>query len=87
MFVKTNHVAGQLYVPYTQNIRNLSQSARRLATGEKIPTAADGPGELNLAGKYEQKHKGMSKLVDGMSNTLGYVHSQDESLRDVQDVL
>lgn len=87
MFVKTNHVAGQLYVPYTQNIRNLSQSARRLATGEKIPTAADGAGELNLAGKYEQKHRGVSKLVDGMSNSLGYVHSQDESLRDVQDVL
>ena len=53
MFIKNNTIANQLYVPYTRNLRNLGQSARRLSTGEKYPTNADGGGELGVADRWQ----------------------------------
>ncbi len=86
MYVKNNSIANQLYNPYQQNIRGVSQSARRLSTGEKMPTAEDGGGELGVAEKWAQRHRGTSKLVDGMTNTLGFVRAQDETLNQVMDI-
>ena len=87
MYIKTNAIANQLYVPYTQNVRGLALSARRLATGEKIPTAADGAGELGVAEKWEQRRRGTNKLIDGMTNSLGYFRSQDVSLDQVSEIM
>jgi len=87
MFVKNNHIANQLYVPYTKNISNLAQSARRLSTGEKIPTAADGGGELGVADRWQSVIRGTEKLVAGMENAKGYLNTQDEVIRQSSDVL
>lgn len=87
MYIKNNHIANQLYVPYTRNIKNLAQSGRRLATGEKIPTAADGGGELGVADRWQQTIRGTDKLIGGMENTMGYLATQDEILNQANDVL
>lgn len=87
MYIKNNHIANQLYVPYTKSVRNLAQSARRLATGEKIPTAADGGGELSVADRWQQMVRGTSKLIAGMENTMGYLATQDEVLNQATQVL
>ena len=87
MFIKNNHIANQLYVPYTKNLRNLSQSARRLATGEKIPTAADGGGELGVADRWQQVIRSTDKLIGGMENTMSYLATQDEVLNQANSIL
>jgi flagellin len=80
MFIKNNHTANQLYIPYTRNQRNLAQSARRLATGVQMPTNADGAGELGVADRWKSVISGTNKLIDGMENTMGYLAVQDESV-------
>lgn len=87
MFIKNNQIANQLYVPYTKNIRNLGQSARRLSTGEKYPTTADGGGELGVADRWKAVISGTNKLVDGMENTMGYLAVQDESVVQATNIL
>jgi flagellin len=87
MFIKNNHMANQLYVPYTKNIRALGQSARRLSTGEKYPTNADGGGELGVADRWQAVIRGTNKLIDGMENTMGYLAVQDESIVQVTSIL
>lgn len=86
MFIKNNHIANQLYVPYTKNIRNLSSSARKLATGERLPTAADGGGELGVADRWQSVIRGTDKLITGMENASGYLSTQDETLRQAMEV-
>ena len=87
MFIKNNQVSNQLYVPYTKTIRNLEKSARRLATGEKLPTAQDGGGELGVADRWQQVIRGTEKLISGMENTAGYLSTQDEVIRQAGDIL
>lgn len=87
MFIKNNQIANQLYVPYTRNLRNLGQSARRLSTGEKYPTNADGGGELGVADRWQSVIRGTNKLVDGMENTMGYLAVQDESVVQAANIL
>ena len=87
MFIKNNHIANQLYVPYTRNIRSLSKSARRLATGEKIPTAADGGGELGIADRWQQVIRSTDKLIGGMENATGYLATQDELIKQSTEIL
>ena len=87
MFIKNNHIANQLYVPYTRNIRGLAQSARRLATGEKVPTAADGGGELGVADRWQQVIRGTDKLIGGMENTMSYIRTQDELIKQSTEIL
>ncbi|MFT5317467.1 MAG: flagellin [Chlamydiales bacterium] len=80
MFIKNNQIASQLYVPYTKNLKALGQSARRLSTGEKFPTGADGGGELGVADRWKSVISGTNKLIDGMENSMGYLAVQDESI-------
>jgi flagellin len=87
MFIKNNPMSTALYVPYTQAIRQLEKSARQLATGEKIPTSADGGGELGVADRWQHVIRGTDKLIGGMENTSGYLATQDESIRQAGDVL
>ncbi|MFT4554447.1 MAG: flagellin [Chlamydiales bacterium] len=87
MYIKNNQIANQLYVPYTRSIRGVAQSARRLSTGEKIPTAADGGGELGIADRWQAVSRGTNKLIDGMENTLGYLATQDETLTQSMQIL
>ncbi|MFT5318199.1 MAG: flagellin [Chlamydiales bacterium] len=87
MYIKNNNIASQLYVPYTQNQRNLGQSARKLSTGEKFPTAADGGGELGVADRWKSVIGGTNKLVDGLENTMGYLAVQDESVVQAANIL
>ncbi|MFT4554652.1 MAG: flagellin [Chlamydiales bacterium] len=87
MFIKNNSTANQLYVSYTRNIRNLGQSARRLSTGEKIPTASDGGGELGVADRWQSSVRGTNKLIDGMENSIGYLAVQDETIVQASAIL
>jgi flagellin len=87
MRITHNSIVSQLFVPYEKNIRTLSATARRLATGEKIPTAADGAGELSLAERWEQRIRGNSQLIGGMVNTTGYTRTQDEALGAVNEII
>lgn len=87
MFIKNNHIANQLYVPYQRTIGNLQRSARKLATGEKIPTLADGGGELGVADRWKQVMTGTEKLISGMENASGYLSTQDEVLSQATDVV
>ena len=87
MFVKNNHMANQLYVNYTKNIRTLSQSARRLSTGEKVPTLADGGGEVGTADRWQAVIRGTDKLVSGMESAASYLNTQDEILRQATEVV
>lgn len=87
MFIKNNHIANQLYVPYTKSIRALEKSARMLATGEKVPTVADGGGEMGVADRWQQKIRGTEKLVAGMESTSNYLATQDELLRQGVEIL
>jgi flagellin len=87
MYIKTNEIANQLYVSYTKNIRSVSRSARRLSTGERIPTASDGGGELGVADRWKSIVKGTTKLIDGMENTMGYLAVQDETLTQASSIL
>ncbi len=87
MFIGNNPISNQLYVPYTKGLNNLAKSARRLATGEKIPTAADGGGEVGLADSYTSRRKATSKLVDGMASILGLMKIQDEVINQAGDII
>ena len=87
MYIKNNHIANKLYVPYTQNINNLSKSAQRLATGEKMPTVAIGGGELGVADRWSQVVRSNAKLKSGMENGMGYLATQDEVLQQATEVL
>ncbi len=87
MFIKTNHIAEQLYVPYTQNIRNIEKSARMLATGERLPTAKDGAGELGVADRWKQRMEGTDRLIGGIQNMDGFVSTQDEVLRSAGEIV
>lgn len=87
MFVKNNHIANQLYVNYTKNIKGLSQSARRLSTGEKVPTLADGGGEVGTADRWQAVIRGTDKLIGGMENASSYLATQDEVLSQATEVV
>ena len=87
MYIGNNHIANQLYVPYTQNIANLSKSAQRLASGEKMPTAASGGGEMGVADRWSQVIRGNAKLKVGVENGMGYLATQDEILQQATEVL
>jgi len=86
MFIKNNVVSSRLYVPYTKTVNKLAQSARRLATGEKAPTAADGAGELGVANRMRLNIKGTAKLLDGVTNFNGFLNSQDVILTQALDI-
>jgi len=87
MFVKNNHIANQLYVPYTKNLSNLAQSARRLSTGERVPTLADGAGEVGVADRWQSAIRGTEKLIAGMENAKGLLATQDEVLKQASDIV
>ena len=87
MFIKNNPIANQLYVSYTKNIRDVSQSARRLATGDKVPTAADGAGELGLAERLAIRWKGMDKLTEGMASIGAFIQAQDDTIGQVIETI
>ncbi len=87
MFIGNNSIANDLYVPYTQQLGNLAKSAQKLATGERIPTAASGAGEVGLADSYTARRKATSKLIDGMTFTLGIMKARDEVTNQVGDII
>lgn len=87
MFIKNNSVSNQLYVPYTQSLRGLSTSARKLATGENMPASKDGAGELGVADRWRSQLKGANKLLDGLQYTKGYFEAQDETVFHSANVL
>ncbi|MFT4553691.1 MAG: flagellin [Chlamydiales bacterium] len=87
MFIKNNSIANQLYVPYTQNIRNMGKSAQKLATGSNMPTSADGSGELGVADRWKASITGANKLLDGLQYTKGYLGAQDETVFHASQIL
>lgn len=87
MFINNNHIANQLYVPYTKTIRSLGRTARSLATGEKIPTSSDGAGEIGVVDAWRQVSKGTGKLIAGMQNANSYLATQDQVLSTATDII
>jgi len=87
MFIGNNGIANDLYVPYTKQLGSLSRSAQKLATGERIPTAAAGAGEVGLADSLTARRKATSKLIDGMSYTLGLMKARDEVMSQAGDIV
>jgi len=87
MFIGNNPIANSLYVPYTKNLDNLAQSARRLSTGEKVPTASDGPGDAGIADALKGRRDASNRLIEGMSATLGVLKVQDEVTSQAGDMI
>ena len=87
MLVYHNNLAAQAYVPYTQNIDNLSRAAQRLATGSKFGHSTDGSGELGVADNFRSLIKGNNALISSMEGAKGYASTQDAILGQVSDII
>ncbi len=87
MFIQNNTMTNQAYVPYTQSLNRLSNSTRKLATGEKLPSSVFGAGELGVAEKWERRYRSEIKLIDGMNATVGLLNSKDSVLDRGMEVL
>ncbi len=55
LFLNNNQLAGSVYLLYLKSLQNLEKSAARVATGKRLNTAADGPGEIGVADLFAQK--------------------------------
>lgn len=87
MYIKNNHLANQLYIPYTKQLRSVARAARRLATGEKIPTVADGGSEIGVADRYSRTVRGNNKLSQGLQAASHFVAMRGELLKQGTDIL
>ena len=87
MFINNNSIASKLYVPYTQRIRSLGESAHRLATGKKMPSLAQGAGEVGLADRFQQTVRGNAKLLVGVQNSSSFVAVQGELLQQAGEII
>lgn len=87
MRIAGNKIADSLYNTYTNNLRAVAQSARRLAWGEHYPTNVEGRGELGVANMWRSVIRGQDKLVDGVQSSINYLRVQDESMVQAAEVL
>lgn len=73
---------------YNQNLAAFTQSAERLATTLRYPTATSGgSGEVSVADQMEQQIRGTSALKISAVNALGYTQTQDAYLESVGEIL
>lgn len=87
MYINNNHLANQLYIPYTKQLRGVAQAARRLATGEKIPTVADGGSEIGVADRYQRTVRGNNKLSQGVQAASHFVAMRGHLLEQASQIL
>lgn len=86
MIIQNNNIANKSYVPYLQNLNNLSKSAARLATGEKFASASDGAGDLGVSERLRLEIGGTEAIVSTLTNAIGFSATQDEILGHVSDI-
>jgi len=82
-----NQIANNVYLYYIKSIQNLEASAARVASGKKLNTASDGPGDLGVADLFSQKIKINNAFVNGMTTAQNFLGTQDTALDQAVDIL
>jgi len=87
MILYSNSAAAKAYVPYLQAVNNITESAKRLASGNKFASPVSGSGELGVADRMRLNITGQNALMSGMENASNYSSTQDEILSHVTDIV
>jgi len=87
MIIQNNVFSAKAYVPYTAALSKLTQSAQRLATGNKFINCSDGSGELGVADRMKINIVGTNAILSTMENAIGYSGTQDEILSHIADII
>jgi flagellin len=87
LLLRSNQLASSMYLYYLRNVENLEAASRRMATGERIPIAKDGGGEIGVADLFRQKIAVNDGLVSGLITSQNYLSLQGESLEQAGEIL
>ena len=87
LLLNNNQLANNIYLQYLKNVRALEESARKVASGERLATLADGPGEVGIADNFRLKIKSNDALLGGMNTAKNFLDTQGEALEDASDII
>ncbi|MCH1430808.1 MAG: hypothetical protein GWP59_08695 [Chlamydiales bacterium] len=85
--LQNNVLFNSTFSPFSKIFGKLQQSAQRLASGVKAPTAAMGNGSNALADRLKVKIDGTKSFITSMQNTKGYLDTQESTLNSTKALI